>query len=104
MSKRPRRNRTPEQKAAILKRHHLDKVPVSQLCNENELQPSVFYEWQRQLFERAPTALTSPTGTNREKQLEEKIGALEAKLARKDAVIAEVSEELVALKKELGEP
>jgi len=37
MSKRPRRNRTPEQKAAILKRHHLDKVPVSQLCNENKL-------------------------------------------------------------------
>ena len=41
---------------------------------------------------------------NREKELEDKIAALEAKLARKDAVIAEVSEELVALKKELGEP
>jgi hypothetical protein len=35
--------------------------------------------------------------------LEQKIAALETKLARKDAIIAEVSEEYVKLKKELGE-
>jgi hypothetical protein len=38
---------TTEQKVAILKRHMVDKVPVSDLCNELGLQPSVFYTRQR---------------------------------------------------------
>ena len=104
MTKRPRRHHSPEQKAALIKKHLVDKVPVSQLCNENDLQPSVFYEWLRQLLERAPAAFATPGTSSRERQLEQKVAALEAKLARKDAVIAEVSEELVAAKKELGEP
>jgi hypothetical protein len=41
--------------AALLKRHHIDKVPASDICNEYELQPSVFYTWQRQMFEHAAT-------------------------------------------------
>jgi len=104
MSKRPRRHHSPEQKAALLKRHLVDKIPVSQLCNENDLQPSVFYDWLRQLLERAPAAFAAPGGTSRERQLEEKVAALEAKLARKDSIIAEVSEDYVLLKKQLGEP
>ena len=45
--KRTRRQFTAEQKAAILRRHLMDKVPVSDLCAEYKLQPSVFYGWQR---------------------------------------------------------
>jgi len=104
MSDRSRRHHSGEQKAELLKRHLVDKVPVSQICNEADLQPSLFYGWLRQLMERAPSALTGPASTNREKQLEERIAALEAKLVKKDAVIAEISEEYVQLKKELGEP
>jgi transposase len=104
MSKRPRRHHSPEQKAALLKRHLVDKIPVSQLCNENDLQPSVFYDWLRQLLERAPAAFTAPSGSSRERLLEDKIAALEAKLARKDSIIAEVSEDYVQLKKLRGEP
>ncbi len=55
MSKRTRRNHSSEQKAAVLKRHHLEKVPVSDLCDENKLQPSVFYGWQRQFFANEST-------------------------------------------------
>jgi len=106
--KRKRKHRSPEEKAALLKRHHIDKVPVSQLCEEaGGLQPSVFYHWQRELFERAPHVLgTAAVGrpSTREQELERKVAALEAKLARKDQVIAEISEEYVELKKELGEP
>ena len=47
MPKKKRRSFTAEQKAAILRRHHIDKVPVSQLCEEAGLQPSVFYYWQK---------------------------------------------------------
>jgi transposase-like protein len=105
MSKRRRRNHSSEQKAALLKRHHLEKVPVSDLCNEHDLQPSVFYGWQRQLFENAGAVFSAPkSGSSREQELEARIAQLEAKLVRKDAVIAEISEEYVALKKELGEP
>lgn len=50
---RTRRKFTAEQKAAILKRLLVDKVPVSALCDEYQLQPSLFYEWQRKLLENA---------------------------------------------------
>ncbi len=40
---------------------------------------------------------------SREKQLEEKVSRLEARVTHKDQVIAEVTEEYVKLKKELGE-
>lgn len=104
-SKRPRRSHSADQKAAILKRHHVEKVPVSDLCDEAKLQPSLFYYWQRQLFENAPSVFEAPKGKpSRERDLEARIAQLEAKLARKDAVIAEVTEELVRTKKELGEP
>ena len=56
MSKPKRRHFTPEQKSSILARHFIDKVPVSDLCDELGLQPSVFYSWQRQLFENASAA------------------------------------------------
>ncbi|WP_437935628.1 transposase [Sorangium sp. So ce341] len=53
MPKRTRRQHSSEQKAALLKSHHLEKVPVSDLCDEQKFQPSLFYTWQRQLFEHA---------------------------------------------------
>ena len=77
-------------------------MPVSDLCNEAELQPSVFYEWQRQLFENLAGAFATPASegpSKREKELVAKTKELEAKLAKKDHVIAEVTAELVAAKK-----
>jgi len=103
MSKRSRRRHTPEQKATLLRRHVVDKKPVSEICNEAQIQPSVFYKWERDLVEAAPLLFASRRTPSRERELEAKIAALEAKLARKDAIIAEVSEEYVKLKKTLGE-
>ena len=105
-TKKRRNHRSAEEKAAILKRHHVDKVPISTLCDELGLQPSVFYHWQRDLFERAPQVLdksAAGTGRSRESELERKVAALEAKLAKKDEVIAEISQEYVELKKARGE-
>lgn len=105
MSKRTRRHHTSKDKVTLLKRHLVDKVPVSDLCDENGLQPSLFYGWQRQLFESGSAVFEGPRrAANREQELEAKIAQLEAKLARKDSVIAEISEQYVQLKKELGEP
>jgi len=102
--RRKRRHYTPEQKAALLQRHLVDKVPVSEICNEEKLQPSVFYGWLKTLLTNAPQALASPRGTSPEKKLEKKVEALEEKIRQKDGVIAEISEEFVRAKKELGEP
>lgn len=103
MSKRSRRRHSPEQKAALLRQHLVDKKPVSEICSAAEIQPSVFYKWERDLLEAAPALFTSRRSPSREQELEAQVAALEAKLARKDAIIAEVSEEYVKLKKELGE-
>ena len=105
MSRRPRRQHSPEHKAALVQKHLIDKVPVSQIYNENDLQPSLFYDWLRQYQANAAAAFgTSPrSAPSRERQLEEKIAALEAKLAKKDGVIAWLGQEHATLKKTLGE-
>jgi transposase-like protein len=106
--KQARRHFTAEQKAAILKRHLIDKVPVSDLSDEHQLQPSVIYEWQRRLMDNAAVALepdrADKVSKGRERQLEDKVGRLEAKLAKKDTVMAELLAEYVALKNAGGEP
>ena len=107
MSKRSRPSFTTEQKVAILRRHLVDKVPVSDLCEEYKLQPSVLYHWQNQLFEHMAAALEAVPGNRSPrhgKQLSAKVEQLESRLAKKDAVIAEISAEYVQLKKGLGEP
>ena len=108
--KRVRRSYSSEEKAAILRRHLVDKKAVSDICDEYNLQPSVFYAWQRQVLENMAAALETGNGLSRRRQdsreakLAKKVVSLEAKLAKKDHVIAEISEEYVQLKKELGEP
>ena len=107
MSTSKRRQWTTEQKVAILRRQFVEKVPVSQLCEELGLQPSVFYQWQRQVFDNLAGALTTPPPpgpSRREKELVAQNAQLEARLAKKDSVIAEISAEYVQLKKEFGEP
>ena len=51
-----RRNYTAEEKVAILRRHLLEKVAVSDLCDEYQLNPNVFYHWQKQFFENGTAA------------------------------------------------
>jgi transposase len=45
--KKQRKRYTPEEKAATLRRHVLEKEPISKLCDELGLQPTVFYRWQK---------------------------------------------------------
>lgn len=103
---RTRRSFSIEEKATILRRHLVDKTPVADICNELSLQPSLFYQWLKQAHENLAGALAPATPaepSKREKELTAKVEALEARLAKKDSVIAEISAEFVHLKKELGE-
>jgi len=103
-----RRNFSAEDKATILRRHLQDKVAVSDLCDEYHLQPSQFYRWQKQAMDNMVAALTSDGGRSNSKdnaveKLAKKNEELESRLLKKDNVIAEISEEYIKLKKELGE-
>ncbi|HRR57354.1 MAG TPA: transposase [Acidobacteriota bacterium] len=100
---RVRKNYTPEEKVAILKRHLLEKVPVSDLCDELGLNPTVFYGWQKQLFESGAAAFQGKRKGSRLSAEAQKVEKLEAKLAQKNEVLAELMQEHVQLKKELGE-
>jgi transposase len=51
--RKERKHFTPEEKVAILRRLLVDRVPVSELCEELGLRPTVFYRWQKELFEDA---------------------------------------------------
>lgn len=104
MARRKRRTFKPDEKVAILKRHLVDKVPISEVCDEFDLQPNQFYGWQKQFFENGAEAFRPSKPNSREKELEKKVDKLEQKMAKKDEVIAEIGEEYVKLKKELGEP
>jgi transposase len=57
--RKERKHFTPEEKVATLRRHLLDKVPVSEVCEELGLRPTVFYRWQKELFENGATAFQS---------------------------------------------
>jgi transposase-like protein len=93
---------TPQEKVTHLRRHLLEGVQVSDLCDELGLQPTVFYRWQKQFFEEGAAAFDKDH-TQQLKAAEQRIGALERKLQDKNEVLAELLEEHVRLKKTLGE-
>ena len=100
--KRKRKKYAPEQKVSIIKKHLLDKVPLSDLCDEYDLHPTVFYRWQKMFFENG-TAAFNKSKDNGSAQLQKKVAGLETKLVIKNEVLSELMEEHIALKKSLGE-
>ena len=51
-----RKQYTASEKVTILRQHLLDGTPVSDICDQHDLQPTVFYRWQKQFFEQAPSS------------------------------------------------
>jgi transposase len=100
--KKERKHYSAEEKVAILRRHLLEGVAVSKLCEELSLQPTVFYRWQKEFFENGAAAFSGKGRTDHQAG-QERIEYLEKKLQRKDEVLAELMSEHMLLKKELGE-
>jgi transposase-like protein len=92
------------EKVAILKRYLIDKVAVSDLCDEYDIYPNQFYGWLKDFFEHGHLAFDNGRKSKAaEDAKDKKIEHLEAKLQRRDTVMAELMEEHTLLKKELGE-
>jgi transposase len=99
-----RRYPTPQEKVAALKRHLLEKVPVSTICDELGIAPTLFYRWQKELFENGHTLFENGRVTKAvDNAKDEKIQKLEAKLQKKNEVMAELMEALTEEKKRNGE-
>ncbi len=101
----PRRRVGTDQKAAILKRYLVDKVPISDLCDEYGIKPNQIYTWQKILVDNLE-AIFQPVAKRAASKVsaqEEKIARLEAKLVQKNEVISELMEENVRAKKSIGE-
>ena len=96
-----RKHYTSEEKVAILRKHLLEREPVSDVCDEYGLQPTVFYRWQKQLFEQGAVVFQHTRDTEM-RRLKREVARMEEKLAKKNEVLGEVMEEYVGLKKELG--
>ena len=102
MNNSERKHHTPEEKVSILRRHLIEKVPVSNLCEEFGLHPRVFYRWLKQFFENGAAAFQKHRPDSGRQHDQERIAALERKLQAKNEVLAELMEEHVASKKVLG--
>jgi transposase len=101
---KPRRHFADEEKVAILKRHLIDKVPVSDLCDELDIYPNQFYDWLKKFFENGHLAFANGRkGRPPQDTQQAKIQKLEAKLQKKNEVMAELMEALTEEKKRNGE-
>lgn len=104
MSKSKKRNYyTAEQKVAILRKHLVEGISVSDVCEEFNIKPGLYYSWQKKFFENGAAAFQRSISDER-RGLQDEVSELKDKLAKKDEIIAEVAEAFVTLKKELGEP
>lgn len=100
-----RRHFTDAIKADAVRRHLSDKVPVSDLADELNVQPSQIHGWVKQVLDQAEKAFDRSKGAGRKAQdaKDAKISQLREKLASKNEVISELMEENVKAKKENGE-
>jgi len=101
-----RKNYSAQEKVRLLRLHLIEKEPVSDICDRHGLNPNVFYRWQKVFFENGTAAFAQSGNGPKDghsKTLENKISKLQAKLANKDEVIAEIMASHVQLKKSLGE-
>ena len=98
-----RRHFPDQEKVAILKRHLIDKIPVSDLCDQLDLYPNQFYDWLKRFFENGHLAFANGRKAKAVEDAQQaKIQQLEAKLVRKNEVMAELMEAHTELKKNLG--
>ena len=100
MEKR-RKKLSAEQKAAIVREHLIDKIPVSDLCDKHGIHPTIFYRWQKIVFEKLPSIFDRQSNS-RAAALQRQNEILKSKLAAKDEVIAEIMGDFIAVKKTLG--
>jgi transposase-like protein len=95
---------TSEEKTMILRELLENQVSVSELAEKYKLHPNAIYKWKKQMFEATPGSL-SKINKNVEKlqqSAEKEIAELKALLSKREALIAELVEDNINLKKNIN--
>jgi transposase-like protein len=94
---KPRRQFPAETKLQILKEGRTTNLTISQVCDQYQISPTLFYQWERLADRAALTVLQGqPRGRKKLRPSEE---ALQVEVQRLREVIAELSSENLQLKK-----
>jgi transposase-like protein len=101
MTKQTRRRFSAQEKVAILKLQLVEGKSISDICDARGLNPTQFYRWQKEFFENGAAAFEK-TAKRTVQAEQRRVSALEAKLKKKDTVIADIMEDLIAEKKGRG--
>ena len=106
-----KRTRSAQEKLDIVKSHLVGGKAVSQVCEENQISPSLYYKWQSALFENGAVALERKNGRGSDLRRENKqvsdlrieLEKTQAKLTNKHEVLSELMSEHIHLKKTIGD-
>jgi transposase len=101
MAKKTRKRFTAQEKVAILRLHLLEHIPISDLCDQHGIHPTMSYRRQKESFENGSAAF-EPRSRRPTDSQDRRIALLEQKLRRKHEVPSELMEEHIKLRKELG--
>jgi transposase len=94
---RTRRQFSADAKWQILKEGRSTNLTISQVCDQHQISPTLFYQWERTVERAARQALQGqPRGRKKLRPTEE---ALLAEVQRLREVIAEITSENLRLKK-----
>jgi transposase-like protein len=85
-------------KAEILRELLENHVPAAELCERYQVNINSIYNWRKQLFESAVDVFSGTQQKHSQKD-QAAITALHEKLRDKDAIIAELAEDNIVLKK-----
>ena len=100
-----RRQFSPPEKVQIVRLPLLEHKPISEICDQYQINPTLFYRWQKDLFDHGTAAFERAENGSADRttqKLQKENSQLKAKLASKDEVISEIMAEQVRLKKTLG--
>jgi len=92
-----RRSFTPQEKVAIVLEGLRGDVQLSAVCRRYGISTALFYQWRDKLIKAGKEAFSQRGRPKGNGQVER----MAAELARKDAVIAEITEEILKVKKGL---
>lgn len=97
-----RRYFKPEQKMAILREYFKNKGTMSELCERYSIHPNILYRWEKELFEGGIEIFSGGHKKSNGKEAQ-RMEEMEAKLRKKEEVIAWLTQENMELKKSTGE-
>jgi transposase-like protein len=101
---RKRRSFSAADKAAAVRKHLVDKIPVSQIADQMRIQPTLIHNWVNTAMAQVERAFETPRAARADQsKTHRQVAELREKLIAKNEVISELMEENIRSKKDNGE-